>query len=244
MSTVTVPSRTLRMMLAAVLPHADRDDMLPALNAVLFEVRSGVLYLAATDRYGFGVARYPVPGAAAEPPPDQAALLDLTDTQNMFDRLADADEGRPAALVITGERLTLDSGPVDSWDCLPVDMANPWPSKTTPWWVVLGRLLTAKPCALDSQYGMDMRLPARFSIDTGPFMPYGDPEDEPPEPEWPEEACRLRIVGEARMLVTRGDWFIGAVMGHRMPKATATPPAWDDWKAVCEQDEAVKAGAA
>lgn len=227
---ISISAKTLRMMLAAVLPHGGVDDTLPTLNAVRLEVRGGVLYLIATDRYSIGVARQPVPGATIAPVPDQDGLLGLADAQNLYERLEGRDVG-PATIVITDGEIAVDYGDaVDSWTQVRL-MGSTWPD----WRKVLREVLAAEPGSLDNRFGIDMRLLARFSIDPGRYGAWEDDEGYV-KPEWDAEAARVRIVRPKAptVLVARGNWFLGAAMPARLDRSdTATAPSWDDWAAVC-----------
>ncbi len=234
-NTITVSAKTLRRMLAGVLPHAGRDDTLPVLNTVKIEVRSGVLYLAATDRFSIGVARQRIPGYLAAAGPDLDALVCVDDAEKLSALVLGDD--RPAPL------LTADLGEAGgTWQTMALDQPE-WPSATHPWQSVLYPLFGAEPANLDGDFGMELRLLARFAaIDAGPYMPYCDDEDEP-DPEWPAEGARMRVIcpDGPMVLVTRGEWFIGAAMACRMRGPRSAPPAWDDWaealKPAAQDDE-------
>lgn len=247
---VTVPARTLRMMLAGVLPHAATDDMLPTLEAVKIEVRATFLYLAATDRYSMAVTQCRIPGAAHATTAEADALLGRADAQRLFEVLEGHDGSAALVLDTDKNKLTADITDArpgetvcETWDTIALDQPA-WPSPKVPWRAMLYGLLDAKPAALDDGFGVEMRLLARFgAIDQCSFRPYLDEGED--EPEWPEEGSRIRIVraaGDSKaapaVLVTRGTWFLGAAMACRMPSpVSATPPAWDDWAKVCAPAE-------
>jgi hypothetical protein len=242
MSGISVAAKTLRMMLAAVLPHASDDDTMPQLMTVRFEVRAGVLYLVATDRYSLAVARFPVPGAAQIPEPDQAVLLPRAYAGQLCEVLA-GQEGTCALLIADG-RITADCGAVSSsWETSP--SAN-WPD----WRSVLAKLLTVDPAAADDTFGMDMRLLARFQIDSRPKTRLvWDDEDEWYEedtPEWDYQPIRLRVTqpDQPAIVVTRGSWFAGAVVCCRMDGPTATEPQWGSWTEILRETppEPLRAG--
>jgi DNA polymerase III beta subunit, central domain len=220
---ISIPAQTLRTMLTAVLPHAGRDDSLPALAAVRFEVRDGVLYLVACDRYTIGVARERIVGAKAAGLPDQAAGLPLAGAEYLHQML----EGVSgiAAIVIAEDKFVVDAAGSDTWP------ARSWPTEqwgTYPdWRALLAGMLAAEPGELGESAGIDQNLLARFVIDPGPH----DPEE--PKP------LRLRIAPRENApiaLVTHGSWFLGAVTATRCTEVDARS-RWSDWTAALAEPD-------
>jgi hypothetical protein len=238
---ITVSALRLRMMLAGVLPHASCDGTLPVLCGVKIEVRSGVLYLAATDRYSIGVAKQRIPGWGWTADRDVDAMLGV-DAAGELSALLAGHTGA-VALVLGDEqpppKLTADLGepPVKSWQTMALSHPG-WPSGTVTWQSILYPMLSAAPATLDGGLGVEMRLLGRFAaIDPTPYAayaPYGyEGEDDGPEPEWPAEGSRIKIVAAgkkgAAALVTRGEWFIGAAMACQINMPASATPAWDEW---------------
>jgi len=214
-STISVPAGKLRLMLTAVLPHANDDDTLPALCGVNFEMCGGTLFLAATDRYTLGVAREQVPGAIAAGVPDQSALLPLEAARDLR-RMLKKQAGDIAILIEDGN-LKVEAGSVSgSW-------ATVAKAKFPKWRTLIRPGLTGTTVPLGDGYGVNAERLTRLAAGarkTG-------------------EALRIRVLLPAKkdqdrgrppmVAATVGDWFLGVVMPVRMDGA---PAQWDDWTSV------------
>lgn len=230
---ISVPAWKLRRMLEAVIPHAGDDDTLPALMAVRFEVRGGVLYTAATNRYAIGVARCPVPGAQASPPPDDEWQLQIDDARALSGQLAKARDIAALSLTDEGERLAVDLG--EETASFTVSGEGKWPD----WRSLLRGPLAADEIPLGDEFGLDPHYLRPFTQTFGGKL---DGEAEPllvhmrrhtADGKWP------------LVLLTRGDWFLGGLMPVRLTPATMTPEAaagnWADWAAVTAETAEVPA---
>lgn len=220
-TTIPVSAALLRQCLNAVLPHAGDDDTIPALVAVRVEARDGHLFLAATDRYTIGVARCKIRGGAVEPfgvqlDADAAAELAL----HLENAAGAADD--VAAMVLDGDKLTVDYGPHEprAWG---VSTAE-WPD----WRSLLHAALTAERGAeLDDEYGLDPAKLAKFNI-------AGEDEGW-----WVPESLRMSVrrSGSPIVVVSYGTWFVGAIMPTRLtvnaqlgdPPPLSPAAIWGEW---------------
>ena len=223
---ISIPAQTLRTMLKAVLPHAGTDDTLPALMAVRFEVRAGVLYLTATDRYTMGVARERIAGAVAAGLPDQSALVAHEHAEHMIETLSDAT-GTAAIIIKPGEMLVDTDGDVFAW-ATGGDFYPDWRSK-------IGGFLAGETGELGDRFGVDPKLLARFVLDEAPWDP------------WEPKPLSLRVVPQNEapvIVVTYGTWFLGAITATRrtdmdgLPRRGTDGPQWADWTAALAEHEA------
>lgn len=100
-----VTASDLHSALAAVLPHADTDASLPALNGVHLAVTDGVLQLRATDRYTLGTCTVP---SATELPDELAYTLPLADAKRWV-ALLKAERDAPVTLTVESDKITLET---------------------------------------------------------------------------------------------------------------------------------------
>jgi hypothetical protein len=220
-TSVSVPAAKLREMLEAVIPHASPDDTLPSLVAVRFEVAGGTLYVAATDRYTLAVARYPVPGAQEAPVPDAGVTLPLKAAKSLR-RMLKNGQG-VAALLLADETFSADAGSQSGKWAVTTSLEFP------DWRATLRKMLTAPPAELGDGHGMGAEILGRFTAGADPFT---------------RNPLRIRVTfgGTSQkfnrepepapvMVITRGDWFIGAAMPVRIGEYDGHG-AWDDWAAV------------
>lgn len=230
-STIVVPAGKLQDMLGAVMPHAGDEDHLPLLNAVQFEIRDGVLFAVATDRYTIGVARCAIPGAKANPPAWTTANLMLAEAREMKRLLASSDV---AALTFTDDLLELDAGRVRaSWTL----HSGEYPD----WRTLMSNMLAGEPAVLPANYGLSPLHLAKFQPDQIDDRQYCRA---PLRMRLLERQDRKGVVlhsGERFpvFLVTRGDWFLGALMPTRIDPAgdTPDPDSWAEWTALLSPAE-------
>jgi hypothetical protein len=216
-NTISVPAGKLRLMLTAVLPHANEDDSLPALCSVSFEVRDGTLYLAATDRYTIAIAREPIPGAVAAGLPDQSALLPLEaawDLRRMLKKRTDV-----AAVMIEDGKLAVECGRTSaSWTTLDKGTFPDWRS-------LLHDSLTGTQAPLGDKAGVDAEKLARLTVLANRSF----------------ESLSIRFLVTAErkdrenpvpmLLATMGDWFLAAVMPVRLGGEDRASQ-WAEWTAL------------
>lgn len=212
MAAITVDAKVLRHRLGAVIPHADPDDIFPALSAVHFEIRDGELTLMATDRFTLAVAR--VPG---EPPPEQdpcgPVLLDRWYARELRRLLKG---GGPATVLVSEDGTLTVKRRVDvannrrvtvTWDTA---ADTNWP----PWRTAVRRALAAEPAELGGEYALNLSILARFQA-----------------LDWREPAQYRITAGGGKdapvIIVAAGDWFLGLAMPVRL--AAARPPWRPDW---------------
>jgi hypothetical protein len=195
-STISVPAAKLRLMLTAVLPHACRDDTLPALCGVSFEFRDGTLFLAATDRYTIGIAREPVPGSVAAEVPAQSAILPL-EAARALRRMLKKQAG-VAAVIIGSDTLSVECAAVSgSWRATD--------GKFVDWRPLLHGALTGTLEPLGDSAGVNPQELSRLGIGAGRTG----------------TALNIRLLASARsgpvpmVMAIADDWFIGAVMPVR-----------------------------
>lgn len=224
---ISVSAPKLRRMLTAVLPHVSRDDTLPALTAVKFEVDAGVLYLAATDRYTIAVAREKIPGAREAM---SAFALPAEGAWSLRRMLKGA--GDVAALSVADGLLSVDCGGGTSatWA-----VGTKWAFPK--WRPMFHRMVTADRCEMGDDFGLDPYMLERFAAGKRSWA----------------EPLNVRVTrgGTAEMaspvlMVTRGDWFIGAQMPARMNRerhrgadgqAPAAADAWAAWTAATAPEQ-------
>lgn len=229
--TVTVPAVTLRKMIKAVLPHVSRDDTLPALRGVRFEVRDGMLLLTATDRYTMGIARYPVPGGVTG---TASALLVPWDVKALRRLLAEKDRPLTAAVTIGPAGVAAECGALKGAWFAPdhseelIDLRR-----------LARRVLAGEPAELGDSLGLDPRMLRRFTSRGGLL-----------------ESMAVRVVRPVRkdgfpsqvsdsplVVLARGDWFLGLLMPMRIT-ANEGPVPWDDWSAALAPAADADAGTA
>jgi hypothetical protein len=216
-------------MLAAVMPHAGGEDVLPALEAIRLEVRDGTLFLIATDRYSIGVARCRIPGALAAPVPDATALLPLCVTEGGLLSMLERADGT-AALVFGEDSLTVDTGRDSA-----TYGTDSHPEHFPDWRKTIAGILTGEAAELGDTRGV-------APLHLAKFQP--GPDDSPGHC---EEGLRVRILSpthrkgvllhagerEPVVLLARGDWFLGALMPMRLERDGAPEPSpWAEWAAV------------
>jgi len=211
----TVPAPMLRRMLTAVLPHIGLDEELPALTNVRFEVRGGTLFAEATDRYTMGVARC---GAGGEPGAQQA-MLPRKSAKALRKVLRDA-EGRVTITLEPGlMRAEIDGLTAAEWKTDTRDYSG------TSWDDLMHRMVAGTPAAFEDRFGLDAAKLGRFAI-KGPWL----------EPLLVRVLLPLRRDGATPpgdaspvLLVTRGDWFLGALMPVRVPVPKDAEATWNEW---------------
>jgi hypothetical protein len=240
-SSIVIPARKLREMLGAVMPHAGDDDTLPVLNAVQFEIRGGELFTVATDRYTIGVARCAIPGAKSTQPPWATANLMLAEARELAGLISHADV---AALTFTDDLLEMDGGPGAraSWTLHAVEYPD--------WRTLMSNMLAGEPAELPANYGLSPLHLAKFR------------PDEVDDRQYCRAPLRMRLLERSDrkgvvlhsgerfpvFLVTRGDWFLGALMPTRIDPAEfgePDPDPWAEWTALlppAEQAPAEDAG--
>jgi len=179
------------------------------------------------------VAREQIAGAKAAGLPDQSALLPCDRAEAMLAAVTEA-EG-VAALIFTpggdladGEILMDAAGKMSSYRTLGAKFEYP------DWRGLLHGALTAETGELTERFGVDPRLLTRFVMGAGPHDP------------WEPKPLRLRIaprVNAPIILVTYGEWFLGAIMAVRCANETGqgeigiAPPQWRDWTAALAKPE-------
>lgn len=225
-TTISVSARELCRHLAAVLPHAGRDDDLPMINGISVQVLDGVLYLAATDRYTLAVTRLQIPGAAAEPVPDESVLLPRKAAKALMRLVRDLDG--TVALGVAGGRLSAyaEDGTTSTWPLRKGEFVN--------WQKLLHKMLAAEQVPLGEDCGVDPAKLARFAGVQEPLA-------------W--ESLSIRITSDVTftgrtgdkeakpapvVLVTRGDWLVGALMPVRRSGSSVAEAAeaWARWTAM------------
>jgi hypothetical protein len=191
--------RELRRLLRAVLAHAGTDKQLPALRVVLFDVDGDQANVVATDRFTLGVARTTVepngPSVRFTVAVDAADLTTIVRTVRATDRHVVVDVA-PAGVEITrgGIRYSLPS----------VDVGYP------DWQGLLAHLIRKPATEGLTAVGVDPRMLARFHT-TGPRVT-GEP-------------LVIRCYGPGgAVIVTCGDWFLGAAMPVRLADAPEGDP--------------------
>lgn len=229
-TTITVPAGDLRERLLAVLPHASDDDTLPALNGVTIDIRGGVLYLAASDRYQLAVARLAVPAHEDEPVPDCKAVLELPDARALAAMLDETERPLTAVMKITDGLVAVSCA----------GRRSRWPAETgglvVPWRSTIRDALAAPVSELGAGFAIDMNRLAKFEAC------YSDGRL--------NAGARMRVTlggrelgdreGRAPLLVlTWGDWFIGLIQPMRSPDECA----WDAWSAATAARHPEPAGA-
>jgi len=239
-TSVSVPAARLRDMLAAVLPHAAGEEDLPALEAVRFEVRDGTLFLVASDRYSIGIARCRIPGAQALPEPDVAALLPLCVTKDELPGMLERAEGT-AALIFGEETLTVDTGNTTA-----TYGVDGHPEHFPDWRSLMSDMLAGEPAELGAGLGIDPEFLGRFAVS------FGLDKDlraiAPLTVRFLRPSQRMGVplhAGEQHpvLLVSRGDWFLGAMMPLRLDRDRRNEPEdpWAAWVTVTAPGEPAEA---
>src|SRR6266568_3841784 len=201
-SAVTMTGAQFHRLLAAVLPSAATDDVLPQLNAVHLETGPYGVYAAATDRYTFAVARHadPAPGRrAAQITIPRAAALAMLRLTRRRDPLATVRIVGGHLTLRTAAGITYRTPAVDTRGC------GGFPD----WRRTFARLL-ASPEAPGRPVHLNAAFLARFTAATdtaGLRVSIVRPPD--------SRRCHT-------LVITAGDWFLGALMSLADPP---TPPA-------------------
>ena len=223
-TTISVSARELRRGLTAVLPHAGRDDTLPALTCVLFEVSSSALFLVTTDRYTIGCARLAIPGRPSGTVPDASALLPARSARALRRLLRRADG--VVALILGDGQVTADIGSNRTTGGWPAE-----PATFPKWRPMLGKMLAGEPGELGAGHGMAPENLERFTACGGRRGPGFEP-------------LSMRVVrtgGSAApsVLFARGSWFLGALISMRRGdgEQAETDSTWTDWAAVVTAPE-------
>lgn len=233
-TTISVPAHKLRLMLTAVLPHAQADDdTMPGLMAVRFEVQGGTLYLAATDRYTMGAARCRIPGMKTGSEVAAATALHVDAAAGLLSALA-GETGVAALTFEDGGKLGADLGETgSSYETVAerfteIGLGDWFPD----WRATLGGLLNGDAAQLESTMAVNPVLLARFAVSL-------DSRDEATDCAAP---LRMRMsrseAGITALLVTRDNWFAGALMPYRRIRRaddTLPPDEFEDWAAVLAQ---------
>jgi hypothetical protein len=230
-TSISVPAAKLRDMLDAVMPHAGTDDTLPVLMTVRFEVLAGALWLAATDRYTMGVARYVIPGAGDAQVQDATAALMPGEARVMREAL---DGAADVAALTFGDDLRMDAG--TGWRGTWENAGTAKTAKLYPEWrPLLARMLAARDAAFAPALGLDPEYLPRFAALDDPA--WSAEEDGETFRRCTEPLVMRAVnIGEhgcaSTLLVARGDWFLGAVMLMRndAPAAPKGGP-WQQWTA-------------
>jgi hypothetical protein len=205
-STVTMTGAQFHRLLSAVLPSAATDDVLPHLNAVHLETGPYGAYAAATDRYTFAVARHADPAPGRSPAqitiPRTAAVAML--------RLAHRRD--PLATVrITGGHLTLRTAAGITYRTPAVDTrCGQFPD----WRRMFARLLASPEVPGGQPVHLNPAYLARFTAanDTaGLRVSIVRPPD--------SRRCHT-------LVITAGDWFLGALSLADPAQATGPGTAW------------------
>lgn len=242
MTAISVPAPKLREMLEAVLPHADRDDTLPVLAAVRFEVRDGRLFLVATDRYTLGVARCQIPGCTLAPVADCAAMVPIDFAVHVATELGKAGGSGIAVIAFGDGELTVDPG-----DGAPAG-SSLVPGKCPDWRSMLHAILAGEPADLGERFGIDRRHLAKLTTGITLEIPgepddytwYNDDADSEPEPVlvrvlMPADNGLGSTWGQAPALVAaREDWFISALMMMRAAPGEQPELPWDLWTGITQ----------
>lgn len=134
----------------AVLPHASRDETLPEVNAVRFEMNGGWLHVIATDRYSLGVARIQ---AAHIADGEIRASVMLPDARDLLKHLK-AERGN--AVLYAGPRGEVSLPGRPAYAPVPI-LAFP------AWHKVLGDALHAEPAAPTLRFGFEPGILGRFA---------------------------------------------------------------------------------
>lgn len=192
---IPIPGPDLQRLAEAVIPHAASDAGRPALSAVQWEIRRGVLWLAATDTRTLGAARWPAgKGSPADAGP---VLLSAGETA----ALAEAAGPGAATVSIDPEpgMITVISQTAAyraRWPC-------PRPEDIPDWRQVLAGLIDGTPAVAGrNQFAFEPAHLARFSLQSARAGRPGE--------------LRLLLRRHQRnrelvYLVTCEDWFIGAI---------------------------------
>ncbi|MGH8879402.1 MAG: hypothetical protein ACRD0P_18995, partial [Stackebrandtia sp.] len=186
--------RELRRLLRAVLAHAGTDNQLPALQVVLFDVDGDQAYVVATDRFTLGVAR-----ATVEPNGPRVRFtvgVNAADLATIVRTIRDIDRHVVVDVATAGVEIT--RGGI-RYSLPSVDVGYP------NWRDLLARLIRKPAPDLLEAVGVDPRMLARFHT-TGRRATH--------------EPLVIRCYGSGTaVIVTCGEWFLGAVMPVRLADA-------------------------
>jgi len=207
---VTLPAANLRRLIAAVLPCAASDGLLPALNAVRLETTGRSLYAVATDRYTMAVARHTGPGLTR--PRTAGATIPRAEATAML-RLVPRGHGGPVTVRIRQDRcVTLTTAGITHRTPAADRLYGRFPD----WRAALTRLLDGAPVRGGQPVHVNPAYLARFAAASD-----GDPRG---------LRARLHRTGYSHpvLIVSAGDWFLGALMSIRPSSAAADPrAAWE-----------------
>lgn len=216
-SAVHVPADRLRRILAAVLPCVGDDTEEPALNAVKLEIRDRMLFAVATDRYCMAVARCDLANTSGTGGQTAAETLLNGGRAADLHRMLQGVTGT-VDLWLTASRVSLDAcdGRTSSWPTVPGSPEFP------DWRALLHKALTAEPAELGDEFGLKPKFLPRFNLsddvadDSFPLMF-----------RWADNPN-----GSPLTLVTRGDWFIGAIMPFRIAEhhPRDVTSGWAAWR--------------
>ena len=209
-SRVTMTGAQFHRLLTAVLPSAATDDVLPQLNAVHLETGPYGLYAAATDRYSFAVARHADPAPGRRPAQitiPRHAVVAMRRLARRRDPVASIKIAAGSLTLRTAAGITYRTPGLDTPGC------GGFPD----WRRIFTRLLASPQEPGGHPVYLNPVFLARFTAAT--------------------DTAGLRIAVHRApgqrchtLVITAGDWFLGALMSMASPAATtpATGPggAW------------------
>jgi hypothetical protein len=202
-SAVTMTGAQFHRLLTAVLPSAATDDVLPQLNAVHLETGPYGAYAAATDRYSFAVARQadPAPGRRpAQITVPRHAIVAMRRLARRRDHVASIRIAAGYLTLRTAAGITYRTPGIDTRGC------GGFPD----WRRIFTRLLASPQEPGSQPVYLNPAFLARFTAAT--------------------DTAGLRVTVHRApgqhchaLVITAGDWFLGALMSLASP--TATTPA-------------------
>jgi hypothetical protein len=193
----------LHRMLAAVLPSAATEALLPPLNAVHLETGPAGAYAVATDRYTLAVARHADPSPrrdCAQITIPRAAALTMLKLTRRRDPVA--------ALRISGGQATVRIAGGITYKTPGIDARYRYPD----WRRLLRGLLAAPDAPAGQPLDLNPAYLARFAAAAADLHVSIR--------QIPGQRCRT-------LVITAGDWFAGALMAKaETGRATAGPGGW------------------
>ena len=210
-ASVTMTGAEFHRLIGSVLPCAASDDDLPVLSAVHLETGPHGAYAVATNRYIFAAARHPSPSARRA---HREATIPRTAAAAML-RLVRRSDPHVAVRISPAREAVLRTAAGITYRTTAPAAYHGFPN----WRTQLTRLLACEPAEPGEPVHIDAAFLARFRAVRD-------------DDAWPlQVTIRRRTPGEHVVIVSAGDWFLGAIASIHTPASAVTADPAAAWRA-------------